>query len=366
MVERLHSEQYIINKVFDPSNNTLRVESETAIVVSGLNVSLGSTVNQGLRGPEPWMISGLVTLSNPGGTASVVQANQGTRGPDPWPVILSSGTVAVTVGDIVATQGKRGPEPWAVSGTVVVSNTITTNATITNTPTVNQGSTPWIVSGLVTLSNPSSASTVQANQGNRGPEPWPVSGTVVISNTVTSNATIINQPTIIQGNSSGAPWIVSGLVTLSNPTTVPSVIQANQGTRGPEPWVVSGTVVISNTVPVTISSAVLVNQGTTPWIVSGLVTQVVQGVTSATNGSVDIYPVSTTVIALNSSRKYAEFTNDASQIIYLSESSSASLHKGVRLNSDGGSYEINSTNLYKGVVSAICMSGIGTLTFIEG
>lgn len=192
MVERLHSEQYIINKVFDPSNNTLRVESETAIVLSGVTLNVSGQVN----------------------------------------------------------QGAKGAEPWAVSGTVVVSNTITTNATILNQPTVNQGSSPWIVSGIIVLSNPTTV--VQANQGTRGPDAWPVSGSVVVSNTVTTNAAITNIPTVVQGNSIGAPWIISGTVALSAGAI--DIGKVDQGLHGGDPWAVSGIVVIggaSNFTPLT-------------------------------------------------------------------------------------------------------------------
>lgn len=183
MPERLHSEQYIINKVFDPINNTLRVETETAVVLSGVTISTSSTVNQGNRGPEPWIVSGLVTVSNPSSSSGGVVI-QGNSTGAPW---IVSGTVTVanptTASSVLANQGARGPEPWPVSGTVVISNVVPVTLTSTT-----------------------------VNQGQGGPA-WIVSGTVSVGNTITTNATVVNQPVVIQGNSSGAPWIISGITT---------------------------------------------------------------------------------------------------------------------------------------------------------
>jgi hypothetical protein len=60
------------------------------------------------------------------------------------------------------------------------------------------------------------------------------------------------------------------------------------------------------------------------------------------------------IIAANSERKYAAFINNSTVDItlILAETSKAALNKGIILR-PGGSYEINSNNLYVGVVSAI-------------
>ena len=75
---------------------------------------------------------------------------------------------------------------------------------------------------------------------------------------------------------------------------------------------------------------------------------------------------STTILAANANRKSAVFVNDSDQTIYLARGATAYLNKGIPLNPKGGAYEINSNNLYKGVVTAICASGGKVLCVEEG
>lgn len=70
---------------------------------------------------------------------------------------------------------------------------------------------------------------------------------------------------------------------------------------------------------------------------------------------------STSVLAASSGRVYAVFVNDSSNPIYLTLGPTAVSGSGVRLNADGGSYEINLSNDYIGVVTAIA-SGNSNLT----
>ena len=62
---------------------------------------------------------------------------------------------------------------------------------------------------------------------------------------------------------------------------------------------------------------------------------------------------STICLKPNRNRSYALFINDSDTIIYLMKGKVAVLNRGIRLNAAGGSYEINSTNLYKGEIAAI-------------
>lgn len=72
------------------------------------------------------------------------------------------------------------------------------------------------------------------------------------------------------------------------------------------------------------------------------------------------------IIAANSERQYAAFVNNSTIDItlILGETSKAALNKGIVLR-PGGSYEINSNNLYIGAVSAIAKTAC-KLIFIEG
>ena len=88
--------------------------------------------------------------------------------------------------------------------------------------------------------------------------------------------------------------------------------------------------------------------------------------TSFTRSNVTVGNTSTTVLAANSDRKAAIFINDSDETIYLARGSTAAMNQGIRLNANGGSFEINATNLYTGVVTAICASGGKNLCIEEG
>lgn len=188
MTERLHSEQFIINKVFDPSNNTLRVETETAIVLSGVTLNVAGQVN----------------------------------------------------------QGSRGPEPWPVSGTVVVGNTVTTNATIIGSPIVIQGNStgaPWIVSGLSVLENFSIKNSDRARVSNQ-------------NTTITNSAT---ETTIVTAGAAGVfNDIISLVITnrnLDSGVTV-TIRDATAGTTKMSPFLApTGGAVFTPTIPVLQTTA---------------------------------------------------------------------------------------------------------------
>lgn len=81
--------------------------------------------------------------------------------------------------------------------------------------------------------------------------------------------------------------------------------------------------------------------------------------------SKNINSTSTSILSTNATRFFASFVNDSNETIYLSLGASAVMNQGIRLNADGGSFEINETNLYIGPVSAICSSGGKRLTVLE-
>ena len=79
-----------------------------------------------------------------------------------------------------------------------------------------------------------------------------------------------------------------------------------------------------------------------------------------------IQAVSTQVLAANSRRADAVFVNDSNQPIYLARGNAAVLNAGIRLNANGGSYEINRNNLFLGVINAIAVGGDKNLVWSEG
>ena len=99
---------------------------------------------------------------------------------------------------------------------------------------------------------------------------------------------------------------------------------------------------------------------------AGSVVVGMEGVASSITGSVSVGNTKTGVIASNTDRKFAVFTNDSNEVIYLSLGNDAVMNMGIRLNASGGAYEINQTNLYTGSVTAICNTGTKNLTFSEG
>jgi len=95
--------------------------------------------------------------------------------------------------------------------------------------------------------------------------------------------------------------------------------------------------------------------------------QLVGGISSVNQeGKISVGNTKTGVIAANSSRRFAIFVNDSDEDIYLSLGNNAAMNEGIRLNSSGGYFEINGTNLYTGSVTAICSSGTKNLTYTEG
>lgn len=71
-------------------------------------------------------------------------------------------------------------------------------------------------------------------------------------------------------------------------------------------------------------------------------------------------------LAANEDRVYALFVNDSTKVMYLRLGETAVQHKGIRLNASGGNYELNLTNLYRGVVNVICEEADKVLMITEG
>ena len=80
---------------------------------------------------------------------------------------------------------------------------------------------------------------------------------------------------------------------------------------------------------------------------------------SAVHTAPTIAALTTAALVANASRTYALFINDADEAMYLGLGTAAVMNKGIRLNANGGSYEMSAAlgNLYAGAVNAICASG---------
>lgn len=88
--------------------------------------------------------------------------------------------------------------------------------------------------------------------------------------------------------------------------------------------------------------------------------------TGVANTSVLCNTSSTLLLATSSGRQYAAIVNDGSTNIYLELSTGpAVLYEGIRLNSGGGSYEINLDNLYTGPVYCIAATSAASTTIVS-
>lgn len=86
----------------------------------------------------------------------------------------------------------------------------------------------------------------------------------------------------------------------------------------------------------------------------------------ATEVPINAGNTSETALAANANRVYALFINDSDTVMYLRLGEVSVDHEGIRLNASGGSYEINSLNLYRGVANIICATSGKILLVTEG
>lgn len=86
-----------------------------------------------------------------------------------------------------------------------------------------------------------------------------------------------------------------------------------------------------------------------------------------TNTSTSIGVGATQVLATNTGRIYARLTNDSDTAIYLnlSGASSTLTAYSVRVNANGGTYDIGPTNLYTGIVYASTTAASKKLLILE-
>ncbi len=79
------------------------------------------------------------------------------------------------------------------------------------------------------------------------------------------------------------------------------------------------------------------------------------GYDTATHSVGTVTAASSEVLAANTDRRYALFINDSDTVIYLMLGADAVANQGIRLNANGGSYEISAKlgSLYLGAVNAI-------------
>ena len=87
---------------------------------------------------------------------------------------------------------------------------------------------------------------------------------------------------------------------------------------------------------------------------------------TVTDTKVSVGSSTTVVLAANEARVNAVIVNDSDEIVYIGRGNAAVLNEGIRLNASGGSYEIDSTNLFRGAINGISTSGTKNVTVSEG
>lgn len=86
-----------------------------------------------------------------------------------------------------------------------------------------------------------------------------------------------------------------------------------------------------------------------------------------TSTGIDVGTTSTQILAANDQRRFAVIVNDSDTPVYLALGQPAVLNAGIRINENGGIYEINWSNPFTGVINGI-HGGTGTkrVTATEG
>ncbi len=79
----------------------------------------------------------------------------------------------------------------------------------------------------------------------------------------------------------------------------------------------------------------------------------------ATNTGVNVATASTEIIAADLKRRYAAIVNDSDTAIYIALGAAAVVNAGIRLNANGGSFELLTHDMYTGAINGI-HEGTGT------
>ena len=90
--------------------------------------------------------------------------------------------------------------------------------------------------------------------------------------------------------------------------------------------------------------------------------------TTPTHTQPSIGATTTEALAGNANRLYVLIVNDSVETVYIKLGAAAVLNQGIRLNANGGSYEMSRKlgNLYVGVINGIGTSGAAVLLVTEG
>lgn len=82
------------------------------------------------------------------------------------------------------------------------------------------------------------------------------------------------------------------------------------------------------------------------------------------NSNATVWTNASTILDINSNRRYAALCNDSVNTIYISIWETAEVWKWIRLNAWWGSFEITRDNLIRNYISAIATGAWSNLSFV--
>ena len=85
-----------------------------------------------------------------------------------------------------------------------------------------------------------------------------------------------------------------------------------------------------------------------------------------THSSASMSNSSATVLAANTNRRYVLLQNIGGVDVWCNFSATAVANTGFRLDANGGIFEMNSSNIYMGIITGITGSGTTTVLVTEG
>ena len=149
---------------------------------------------------------------------------------------------------------------------------------------------------------------------------------------------------------------------LDETSTGGELILATGGASG-----IASTVAITDSTGLTYVS--VINDGTYKRLAVDTEVTVVDvfGNKTPTHSVVTVGSATTVVLAVNTARKGALFINDSDEVMYLKFGASAVMNQAIRLNANGGSYEMSQElgNNVTSAVNGICTSGSKLLLVTE-
>src|ERR1700704_5465838 len=113
-------------------------------------------------------------------------------------------------------------------------------------------------------------------------------------------------------------------------------------------------------------NVMVVNPASRPVQVTGSFTPGANVITTVAASNVAVTNASSTALAANASRKDAALVNYGAVGCFLLRGTPAVAGTGIYLAPNGGAYNIDQNNLYKGIISVITASSTTTLTVSEG